>query len=136
MSLIFGHIEIRQLAEGARARRLMCGVGVAHAFTDAPNPIQFGEQLLEALITIAFDHARIHLSLGLSKLRLDNVIESHCDGLATDLAAPLRFSSRDTQSECSRRPLPLRRSAFCNASTPHREQHGCDEIPGQDGSAG
>jgi hypothetical protein len=42
-SLIFGHIEIRQLAEVARARRLMCGVGVAHAFTDAPNPIQFGE---------------------------------------------------------------------------------------------
>jgi hypothetical protein len=91
---------------------------------------------LEALITFAFDYARIHLPLGLSKLRLDNVIESHCDGLVTDLAAPLRFSSRDTQSECSRRPLPLRRSAFCNASTPYREQHVRDEVPGQDGSAG
>ena len=35
----------------------------------------------EALTAIAFDHARIHPSLGLSKLRLDNVIEHHCDDM-------------------------------------------------------
>ena len=65
-----------------------------------------------------FDHARIHLSLGLSNLRLDNIIENDDDGWTTDIAAPQRFSSRGTQSESSRRPLPLRRSPFRNAPLP------------------
>ena len=82
---IVGHIEIRQLAEGARVRRASWAAS-ALRMPSWMSPMRrtrsgSASSFSEALTSIAFDHARIHPSLGLSKLRVDNVIEHHRDDM-------------------------------------------------------